>query len=169
MREIITRQITTFQASSSEDRKALGTLLIYWRIWTIPQSAKIECVTRFSLFQRSTIIGQEMQTNTSKIDISHQSSNVLMLCLGWKIQWSRILDFIFWNHEIVFLKQCRFKENDIPHDQGTCALYFKEFKDENSMYVVISCLAKDITSKNDLFRINALRTLPYVLDQSNLV
>lgn len=37
------------------------------------------------------------------------------------------------------------------------------------MYVVISCLAKDITSKNDLFRINALRTIPQVLDPSNLV
>lgn len=37
------------------------------------------------------------------------------------------------------------------------------------MYVVISCLTKDINSKNDLFRMNALRTLPLVLDQSNLV
>lgn len=37
------------------------------------------------------------------------------------------------------------------------------------MYVVISSLTKDITSKSDLFRMNALRTIPLVLDPSNLV
>ena len=37
------------------------------------------------------------------------------------------------------------------------------------MYIVTSSLMKDISSKNDLFRANALRTIPLVLDQSNLV
>ena len=37
------------------------------------------------------------------------------------------------------------------------------------MYIVISSLTKDITSKTDLFRINALRTIPVVLEPSNLV
>ena len=37
------------------------------------------------------------------------------------------------------------------------------------MSVVISCLAEDFISKNDLFRVNALSTLPNVLEKSNLV
>jgi coatomer subunit gamma len=32
------------------------------------------------------------------------------------------------------------------------------------MYIVTSSLMKDISSKNDLFRANALRTIPLVLD-----
>ena len=34
---------------------------------------------------------------------------------------------------------------------------------------MISSLVKDITSKTDLFRMNALRTIPLVLEASNLV
>lgn len=44
----------------------------------------------------------------------------------------------------------------------------QEFRDEQSMYIVISSLTKDITSKHDLFRMNALRTIPLVLEASNL-
>ena len=37
------------------------------------------------------------------------------------------------------------------------------------MYIVTSSLVKDISSKIDLFRMNALRTIPLVLDSSNMV
>jgi len=37
------------------------------------------------------------------------------------------------------------------------------------MYIVTSSLIKDISSKTDLFRMNALRTIPLVLDNSNMV
>ncbi|KRX03144.1 Coatomer/clathrin adaptor appendage, Ig-like subdomain [Pseudocohnilembus persalinus] len=48
-------------------------------------------------------------------------------------------------------------------------LMIKEFRLESSMYIVTASLIKDISSKSDLFRMNALRTIPFVLDQSNLV
>lgn len=48
-------------------------------------------------------------------------------------------------------------------------LMIKEFRDENIMYVVTQSLMKDIISTNDLFRMNAFRTIPLVLDPSNLI
>lgn len=45
----------------------------------------------------------------------------------------------------------------------------KEFKYESAMYIVTSSMIKDISSKIDLFRMNALRTIHLVLDQSNIV
>lgn len=48
-------------------------------------------------------------------------------------------------------------------------LMIKEFKDQNSVFIVTASLIKDISSKTDLFRMNALRTLPLIIDQSNLV
>ena len=48
-------------------------------------------------------------------------------------------------------------------------LMIKEYKNENCVYIVTSSLVKDISSKKDLFRMCALRTIPIVLDSSNLV
>ena len=47
-------------------------------------------------------------------------------------------------------------------------LIIKEFKKESSIYVLTSSLIKDITCKVDLFRMNALRTIPVVLDSSTM-
>jgi hypothetical protein len=44
----------------------------------------------------------------------------------------------------------------------------KELKDQPSIYIVTSCLVKDIQDKDNFFKMNALRTIQLVLDQSNL-
>lgn len=44
----------------------------------------------------------------------------------------------------------------------------KELKDQPSIYIVTSCLVKDIQDKDNFFKMNALRTIHLVLDQSNL-
>lgn len=43
-------------------------------------------------------------------------------------------------------------------------LMIKEFKLEASVYIVTASLIKDISSKTDLFRMNALRVIPLVID-----
>jgi len=43
-------------------------------------------------------------------------------------------------------------------------LMIKEYRSSSAMYIVTSSLIKDISSKKDLFRINALRNIPLVLD-----
>ncbi|KAL4445701.1 hypothetical protein ABPG74_006252 [Tetrahymena malaccensis] len=48
-------------------------------------------------------------------------------------------------------------------------LMIKEFKDEKMVYVVTQSLMKDITSNVDLYKMNALRVIPVVLDPSNLI
>lgn len=41
-------------------------------------------------------------------------------------------------------------------------------KKESSIYIVTSSLLKDIHHKNSNFRRNSLRTIPLILDPSNL-
>jgi coatomer protein complex subunit gamma len=45
----------------------------------------------------------------------------------------------------------------------------KELRNQPSIYIVTSCLAKDIQDKDNYFKMNALRTIHLVLDPSNLV
>ena len=40
---------------------------------------------------------------------------------------------------------------------------------ESSIYIITSCLIKDLNSNTNIFRINALRTLSLILDSSNLI
>lgn len=48
-------------------------------------------------------------------------------------------------------------------------LMIKELKSESSIYIITSSLTKDMNSKIDLFRMNALRTIPIIIDPSNLL
>lgn len=45
----------------------------------------------------------------------------------------------------------------------------KEMRSQSSIYIVTSCLVKDIQDKDNFFKMNALRTIHLVLDPSNLV
>lgn len=42
-------------------------------------------------------------------------------------------------------------------------------RSQSSIYIVTSCLVKDIQDKDNFFKMNALRTIHFVLDPSNLV
>ena len=48
-------------------------------------------------------------------------------------------------------------------------LMIKELRNESSIYIITSSLTKDMNSKIDLFRMNALRTIPIIIDPSNLL
>ena len=48
-------------------------------------------------------------------------------------------------------------------------LIIKELKSESSIYIITSSLTKDMNSKIDLFRMNALRTIPIIIDPTNLL
>lgn len=48
-------------------------------------------------------------------------------------------------------------------------LMIKELKSESSIYIITSSLTKDMNSKIDLFRMNALRTIPIIIDPTNLL
>lgn len=46
--------------------------------------------------------------------------------------------------------------------------FIKESRDQPSIYIVTSCLVKDLQDRDNFFKMNALRTIHLVLDQSNL-
>ena len=48
-------------------------------------------------------------------------------------------------------------------------LMIKELRNESSIYIITSSLTKDMNSKIDLFRRNALRTIPIIIDPTNLL
>ena len=48
-------------------------------------------------------------------------------------------------------------------------LMIKDFRVESAVYIITSSITKDINSKNDLFRMNSLRTISLVIDPSNMV
>jgi len=48
-------------------------------------------------------------------------------------------------------------------------LIIKELRNESSIYIITQCITKDMNSKTDLFRMNALRTIPIIIDPHNLV
>lgn len=48
-------------------------------------------------------------------------------------------------------------------------IYKQELRNESSIYIITSSLTKDMNSKIDLFRMNALRTIPIIIDPTNLL
>ena len=48
-------------------------------------------------------------------------------------------------------------------------MVIKEMSNQSSIFVVTSCLVKDIHHKSSSLKRNSLRTIPKVLDPSNLV
>ncbi|CAD8045387.1 unnamed protein product [Paramecium sonneborni] len=146
VKEIISKQISTYQNPSGEDKKAL-------------ESEPYHNLQKSSVLLESRCFNDPQLQDKKCRQIL--SKLIYLINQGEKFNDQESLSLFFGITKL-------FSSNNVDL-RRMIYLMIKEFKDENSMYVVISCLAKDITSKNDLFRINALRTLPYVLDQSNLV
>lgn len=42
-------------------------------------------------------------------------------------------------------------------------------RNESSIYIITSSVTKDMNSKVDLFRMNALRTIPIIIDPTNIL
>lgn len=69
----------------------------------------------------------------------------------------------------LFFSITKLFQTDDPNLRRLIYTFVKEMSDQPSIYVVTSSLLKDIHHKDCNYRRNSLRTLPVVLDSSNLV